>query len=65
MDFLLGAEAERLLVRCGFSQYAPRDPSVQPACLAAGRMKPLEAALADIRHFLPLVRSDLMEIFLR
>lgn len=65
LDFLLGVEAERLLVECGFSQLALRDPSIRPDCLAVGQMKHLQVSLADIQRFLPRVQSELTEIFLR
>ena len=65
LDFLLGAEAEKRLVEGGFSQWAPRDPSVRPGCLTLGQMKPLQAALADIQRFVPQAQAELREIFLR
>jgi iron(III) transport system substrate-binding protein len=65
LDYLLSASVEKRLVECGFSQLAPRDPSVRPDCLPVGQMKHLQAALADIQRFLPRVQSELTEIFLR
>ena len=65
LDFLLSRETERRLLDSGFSQVAPRAPSLQSECVSIGQARGMSVSFPEIQRYLGRARSELGEIFLR
>jgi iron(III) transport system substrate-binding protein len=65
VDFLAGAEAERMLIESGFAQMSVRPDGPRASCLAGRNIRTLAVGASRVWENLAQSRTDMMEIFLR